>query len=424
MRRYRLLLMLPWVLGLSFTLSCGRSDNIADDGRKIIRFWQFWTEPRVKAVVMKAVEEFEQQNPLYKVEVTDLTWDNGYQKIVAAFATDRVPDLIELGSDWIAEFADRGALLQMSDECSRHYTSMAGWPSALLNNECYALPWYISTRVFYQNDELAALVLGKARPHPGVWSTFLENVRSATLEKPKMWGFGVNSAEPHRLYKRFLPFLWAGGGDVLTEDMSVCALETEAGRQALQFMVNISASQYVDKQSALDDMFMGGKLLYHFSGDWLYERIKSTGSSLRFSTFIMPFPAPAQGSQAGFAGGEYLAVPRKAAEPVAALNLARHLILPKHIFNLCIATGCATPAHAEVASNPYFVEDTVRYNFIRQLNNARTPPAHPRWVAIEAALERGIEKALFQKTPVDDVLAEMCTDINKIIQDYESQKQR
>ena len=39
-------------------------------------------------------------------------------------------------------------------------------------------------------------------------------------------------------------------------------------------------------------------------------------------------------------------------------------------------------------------------------------------------MERGIEKALFQKTPVDDVLAEMCTEINKIITDYESQKQR
>jgi hypothetical protein len=31
---------------------------------------------------------------------------------------------------------------------------------------------------------------------------------------------------------------------------------------------------------------------------------------------------------------------------------------------------------------------------------------------------------LFQKTPVDDVLAEMCSEINKVIEDYEKQKQR
>lgn len=424
MKTLRNLLIIPAILGIALSMSCGKSDTTTDDGRKIIRFWQFWTEPRVKAVVMKTVEEFEAQNPLYKVEVTDLTWDNGYQKIVAAFATDKVPDLIELGSDWIAEFADRGALLQMTDECMRVRESMAGWPPAILNNECYALPWYLSTRVFYQNDEAAALILGKARPHPFVWSHFLENVKSATLEKPKMWGFGVNAAEPHRLYKRFLPFLWAAGGEVLTEDMSVCAMETEAGRKALQFMVNLSAHQYVDKQSALDDMFMDGKLMYHFSGDWLYERIKRSGSSIKYSAFIMPFPGPGEGNQSGFAGGEYLAVPRKAAEPVVALNLARHLIQPKHLFNLCIATGCATPVHVDVAQNPYFVEDSVRSVFIRQLGYAKTPPAHPRWVEIEAAIERGVEKALFQKTPVDDVLAEMCAEINKIIEEYEKQKQR
>ena len=423
MRYLRSMVLLPALLSLAVSIGCGKSDTVTDDGRKIIRFWQFWTEPRVKAVVMKAVAEFEEQNPLYKVEVTDLTWDNGYQKIVAAFATDNVPDLIELGSEWIAEFADRGALLQMTDECMRARESMAGWPPAILNNECYALPWYLSTRVFYQNDEAAALVFGKIRPHPFVWNELLENVKNSTLEKPKMWGFGVNSSEPHRLYKRFLPFLWAAGGEVLTDDMSVCAMETEAGRKALQFVVNLSDQQYVDKQSALDDMFMDGKLMYHFSGDWLYERIKRSGSSLRYSAFMMPFPGPAEGEPSGFAGGEYLAVPRKATEPVAALNLARQLIMPKHIFNLCIATGCATPVHVEVAQNPYFVEDSVRSVFIKQLAYAKTPPAHPRWIEMEAAIERGIEKAIFQKTPVDEVLATMCIDINEIITDFESQKQ-
>lgn len=424
MRRLRTLCLLPALIGLALLVSCGKNDGVTEEGRKVIRFWQFWTEPRVKAVVTKAVAEFEQENPLYKVEVTDLTWDNGYQKIVAAFATDSPPDLVELGSDWIAEFADRGALLQMTDECMRAREKMAGWPPAILNNECYALPWYLSTRVFYQNDEAAALVFGKIRPQPFVWRELLENIKTSTLEKPKMWGFGVNAAEPHRLYKRFLPLLWAAGGEVLTEDMTVCAMETEAGRKALQFMVNMSEHQYVDKQSALDDMFMDGQLMYHFSGDWLYERIKRSGSSLRYSAFMMPFPGPAEGEQAGFAGGEYLSVPRKAAEPIAALKLARKLLEPNHIFNLCIATGCATPVHVDVASNPYFVEDSVRSVFIKQLAYAKTPPAHPRWVEIEAAMERGIEKALFQKTPVDDVLAEMCAEINKTIADYESQKQR
>src|SRR3989304_2926880 len=86
---------------------CGKEQaEKAAEGCTVIRFWQFWTEPKARAVITKAVEDFEAANPEFKVEITDLTWNDGHQKIVAAFAGGAVPDLLELGSDWIAEFAD------------------------------------------------------------------------------------------------------------------------------------------------------------------------------------------------------------------------------------------------------------------------------------------------------------------------------
>jgi multiple sugar transport system substrate-binding protein len=418
-----LLLAVPVLLAM--TVGCGKKhEQIDSEGRRVIHFWQFWTDPRVKTVVVNAVEEFEKENPLYKVEITDLTWDNGYQKLVAAFAAGEVPDLVELGSDWIAEFADRGALLQLDQECEKMKDKYVGWPPAIWDSNCYALPWYVATRVFFQNDDLAALIMGHTRPHPITWARLLEYAKDSRLSRPKAWGFGVNAAEPHRLYKRFLPFLWAAGGDVLTEDQTACAMETEAGRQALQFIVNLSEGQYVEKQAALDDAFIQGKLLFHFSGDWLYEKLKSSGTSTKYSAFPMPYPAPGQGTQAGFAGGEYLAIPRKAAEPVAAINLARTLLSAKNIFNLCIATGAATPANMEVASNSYFFDDSVRDVFIYQLNEAHSPPAHPRWLEMEDVIEKGVEKALYEKARVEDVLHEMCEGINKILADYEKEKKK
>jgi len=388
---------------------------VTADGRLVVHFWQFWTEPRVKAVITKAIEEWEANNPLYKVEVTDLTWSDGYQKIVAAFAGNRVPDLLELGSDWVAEFADRGALMDMSTECLRLHDTLAGWPPAIYNDNCWALPWYLSTRVFYFNKDIAKLTQGGDPRPPMLWEELLQQTRDATIEKPKLWGFGVNAAEPHVLYKKFLPFLWSAGGDVLTEDQTVCALETDAGRRALQFLVDLSKNQLVEKQAALDDAFINGKLLFHLSGDWLYEKLRRSGSSVEFSAFMMPFPAPNEGTRTSFAGGEYLAIPRRATQPVAAISLARHLLSEKNIFNLCIATGCATPVHIKVARNPYFAEDSVRSVFIRQMSQAKSSPAHPRWVEIEAALEWGVEQALYGKRTVDEALAATCEKINAIL---------
>ncbi|HUU44399.1 MAG TPA: extracellular solute-binding protein [Acidobacteriota bacterium] len=401
----------------ALTLTCGGGQQAkTDDGRTIIRFWQFWTEPRVKAVITQAVAEFEEENSEYSVEVTDLTWDNGYQKIVAAFAAERVPDLIELGSDWVTQFADRGALMDLTSEFGNMQMMYAGWAPAIYGNACWALPWYISTRVFYQNDDIAKLVQGGARPHPIVWGTIAKNAQVATVRKPQMWGYGVNAAEPHRLYKKFLPFLWSAGGEILNEDMSACALNSDAGRLALDFVAKTADFGIIEKQAALDELFVEGKLLYHLSGDWLYEKLKRSGTSMEYSVFMIPFPAPAVGGQVSFAGGEYLAIPRRGAQKIAALKLARHLLLKKHIFNLCIATGCATPVHREVAQDPYFAQDSIRRVFIDQIGRSKSPPNHPRWVDIEAALEWGIEQALYKKLSVDEALRQTCERIDAILQ--------
>jgi len=402
----------------SLSLSCGGGSG--KDGEKtVIQFWQFWTEPRVRAVITQAVTEFELLHPEYKVEVTDLTWDNGYQKIVAAFAAGRPPDLLELGSDWIAQFAAAGALMDLSRECARYRDTLAGWPPCFYGEQCWALPWYLSTRVIYQNDDIARIVRGDA-DHPIIWRDLMSNAMAATTSKPVMYGYGVNAAERHRLYKAFLPYLWSAGGELLTPDLSECALDSRAGLEAIQLLTTLSTSGLIDKQAALEELFIDGKLLYLMSGDWMYEKLKRSGKTMAYSAFRIPFAAPGVGSQTSFAGGEYLTIPRRGAHRLEALELARHLLAPKHIFNLCIATGNATPAHRDVAINPYFMEDSIRQVFIRQIPQTKWSPSHPRWVEIEEALEWGIEQAIYGRLAAQDALAQTCERINAILAEQRS----
>ena len=403
-------------MALVAALGCGGSQNErTPEGQSVIRFWQFWTEPEVRAVITKAVEEFEATNPEYKVEITDLTWNDGHQKIVAAFAGGEVPDLLELGSDWIAEFADAGALTDLSTEYDRLNAQYVGWPSAMYAGRCWAMPWYLSTRVLYQNDTLAwNLALKPDRP-PVIWDELLEWAAKANRRKPNFYGFGVNAAERHRLYKKFLPFLWSAGGDILSEDGSHCILDSPEGERALQFLVRLSKNGIIEKQAALDELFMSGRLLYHFSGDWLHRRMKDMDLKFGYSVHVIPSPGPGENRQVSFAGGEYLTIPRRASEPVGAVKLARHLLNTKSIFNLCIATGCPTPVSIEVGNNPYFLQDPIRRVFLQQLVMSQSPPVHPRWVDIEAEIEWGVEQALYEKLPVTAALVQTCERIDKIL---------
>lgn len=404
------------VLTLGLCLGCGSGpDGGTEDGKSVIRFWQFWTEPDVRAVITKAAEEFEQENPEYTVEITDLTWNDGHQKIVSAFAGGQVPDLLELGSDWIAEFAAAGALTDLSSEYDRLNQGYVGWPSSLYAGRCWALPWYLSTRVLYQNDTLAWYMALKPDRPPVIWEELLQWAAKANRHKPSYYGIGVNSAERHRLYKVFLPYLWSAGGDILSEDGTHCTLDSDAGERALQFIVRLSKNGIIEKQAVLDDMFANGRLLYLVSGDWLNRRMKDLELPFSYSVHMLPSPAPGEASQVSFAGGEYLTIPRNAAEPVGAIRFARFLLNKKNIFNLCIATDCPTPVSIEVGNNPYFLDDPVRRIFLEQLVRSKSPPVHPDWVEIEAAIEWGVEQALYEKLPVTAALVQTCERIDKIL---------
>ena len=83
-----------------------------------LEFWQFWTDPAIKPVIKQIVTEFEEANPDIKVNLTDLTWANGHEKIVISLASGTGPDVVELGSDWIAQFAEAGQLADLTDHVS------------------------------------------------------------------------------------------------------------------------------------------------------------------------------------------------------------------------------------------------------------------------------------------------------------------
>ncbi len=119
-----------------------------------IEWWQFWTDPSIKPTINSSVEEFERQNPDIKVKLTDLTWANGHEKIVISLASGTGPDVVELGSDWIAQFAEAGQLLDLTDHVSGSRLDFQGWSMATCNDRVYAKPWILGTRVVYYNREL------------------------------------------------------------------------------------------------------------------------------------------------------------------------------------------------------------------------------------------------------------------------------
>src|SRR5258708_2438173 len=75
-----------------------------------LRFSQFWTEPGQRTVLDSVINDFKKENPGIDVEIIDLSWADGKTKLMINFNSQTAPDVIELGSDWVAQFSSSNVL--------------------------------------------------------------------------------------------------------------------------------------------------------------------------------------------------------------------------------------------------------------------------------------------------------------------------
>jgi multiple sugar transport system substrate-binding protein len=174
-----------------------------------VSWWQFWTDQGIKPTIDSIVQEFETAHPDIDVDVTDLTWANGHEKIVIALASGTGPDVLELGSDWIAQFASEGKLASISADIANDSSKFDGWGMSTFENKVYAYPWILGTRVIFGNRDLMTKAGRDTNYIPVTWSDLLSTAKLIRKINKDTYGWGSNIAEKHRLYKKFLPFFWS-----------------------------------------------------------------------------------------------------------------------------------------------------------------------------------------------------------------------
>ena len=390
--RYRLVLGLLFVALISGVSSA----------KETVEWWQFWTDPGIKPTIEAMIAEFESANPDIDINVTDLTWADGQEKIVIAFTAGTAPDMLEVGSDWIAQFAANGYLADLSQQIAPDSTKFKGWGLATYDGKVYGKPWILGTRVLFANRDL----LKRA----GIDSTFiplsLSALQRAALAVQKLgngvYGWGSNTAEKHRLYKKFLPIFWSFGAKLFTDDNRYCIISSADGIAALNYYKMLSDScGYVADQRGIEDAFLDGKIGFIISGDWLLKRIELEKRKINLMTTLIPGPKYPGRS---FLGGEILVVNEKTTHREAALKFIDFLTSPVNQVRFCKANRSANPSSVEAQADPYFSGNPHLVTFIKQINSSICPPVDPDWPLMEDAIEKAVEDALFGRRLVATAL--------------------
>lgn len=391
-------------------LSCAKKESK-------LTFMHFWTSEDVKPVIQDLVAQFEAENPGIKVELIDLNWSGGHDKITISFATESAADVIELGSDWVPEYASKGLLMNLTQAAAPYQDSLFGWDAAVMDGKIYGFPWMLGTRVIFYNKDLMKKAGLDPKIPPRNWDELYNDSKQINELGDPIYGFGSNAYEKFRLYKKFLPFLWSNGGSVLKGD--TCMLDKPEAVEALDYYVKLSDIGYLESQRRLDDKFLTGELGFVISGDWMMRMMRDNPPKFQVGACLIPGPGKPGTHSASFLGGEFLTINAKSDKKDEALKFVEFLVSEDPDYKFNRAAGSVTPSNKKAAAEILKEANPLAMVFLQQLNYARPSPVNPKWVQIQTALEDAVQKAIYHKGKPAQILQMACDEVDQIINEEE-----
>ena len=407
-RRWRV-----WLVAMCALAAAPGCGSERTDGHTV-RFWQFWD----LALIEPIVAEFERQHPGVTVEVEQLTWQSGLEKIQAAVASGTQPDLCELGSTWLPRFSYEGVLEDLTPVYTEVADSFIMWDSAIWKGKVYGLPWVQGSRaLFYNADLFERAGLDPDEP-PETWDALLKAAKAIQELGDETYGFGLNLGERYVLYKKFLAFAWGNGGGILDDNGEV-VFDSDENVQALEFYQALAEYSLKEKQEVLDHAFKKGHLGMQISGAWNLRNYALEAPDLNYRVALVPRPRLGSGSHGSFAGAEMLVVFARSEMKPEALALARFLQSYEQAKKICLDVKSVFPASRAALEDETFTADARVRVFVEQSLTSETAPAHPGWIDMEDVINRSIEEVLYGRAEPRSALDDAARRITDIVQKFE-----
>jgi multiple sugar transport system substrate-binding protein len=388
--------------------------NGSDDATRPLRFWQFWD----LAIVEPIIAEFERQNPGIDVDVEQLTWQSGLEKIQAGVASGTQPDLCELGSTWLPRFSYEGVLEDLSAVYTEVGEGYIMWDSGRWAGGVYGLPWVQGSRALFYNDDLFERAGLDPEEPPQTWDALLKAAMLIDGLGDDIHGFGLNLGERYVLYKKFMAFAWGNGGRIV-DDSGAVAFASNENVEALEFYQALAEYSLREKQEILDHDFKQGKLGMQISGAWNLRNYAVDAPNLNYRVALVPRPTTVRGQHASFAGAEMLVVFKGTKRRDDAIKLARFLQSYPQAKKISLEVKSVFPASKEALSDPAFTDDDRVRVFVEQSLTSQTAPAHPGWIDMEDIINRAIEEVLYGRAEPRAALDKAAEELEAVLKRFE-----
>ncbi|MBB6172798.1 N,N'-diacetylchitobiose transport system substrate-binding protein [Nocardiopsis mwathae] len=301
-------------LGTSLALlatACGGGGDGAADGDTLEVWIMDGTNPDAGDYFADVAAAFKERTGA-DVRVEFVQWADAHDKFVTAIAGRRLPDIAEVGSTWTPEFADAGALVDLTDRVGDTGAYSEGLVEAgTVDGRLYGVPWYAGVRsIVYRTDIFDELGLEE----PTTWDELRETALTIAEERDDVTAFPVAGDA----YYHSLPFIWGAGGEIAVQEADgtwTSPLDGEEAREGLAFFTDLALEDRVSSTGASTwretdvlDNFTDGNVAMAISGSWTPAAIVEGNPDMEGKIGVFPIPGRDGGHSPSFLGGSHLAI--------------------------------------------------------------------------------------------------------------------
>src|SRR2546421_10773497 len=370
-----------------------------------VRISGWSSSPTEDALLTDSINAFMKDNPNVKVKWEPIAKD--YDTVLKTnIAAGTEADVFYVDIFWADSIMKTGKLLALDDNMKKTGTSKSDFVPSLLNafsynGKVYGIPTAFNTLGLVYNKDLFKDANVKEPTNDWTWDDL--KTAAKALTKGDVVGLSLPADAA-----RFMPFLWAAGGDL-------AAINNDKGQAATDFYTGFEVKDGLSKLPSelgmgwAGEAFEKGKAAMVFEGGWLPADLNNNFKSVNYGVVQMPKGTAAKSNLIFTVS---YSVSAKSKNPNAAWALLNYLTGSDNQAKV-LKAGFALPTRAALSSsitnaNSKAIFDGAPYG--KPFNYAS-----PNTGKVNDAIGKALESIMLKKSSTKDALDSLATTIKPLL---------
>lgn len=372
------------------------------------------------------VDQFQQENPGWTVELESFQWDQIDQRSIIDLAAGVDHDLMFSSPQLMAKHQETGDYIDLTpyieqwpEEEQNDLNWSPGWAAAAVGGQQVGISTGVHTRLNVINNELFEAAGLEQNAKFTTPDEMVEAAKALTKPDEDIWGLGMYlgpSRATIELY--YSPMVWHFGGDIYDAEAKKASFTSEPGLQAAQWLYDlVYTSKVTPPYAYAADADYGALILTNFVNGKL-------GQAMGFGSYWIGalqdqqmlencFPATAEctvgkagimvqpgNAKAQFTNAWCLSIHKLSTNPDMAWKLMETVLKPE---NLATYPDAGLPARLTAWEQPQYSSEFYQ-TWLEAAKNGRPMPPTPYYPELADTVAAALQEILANQADIESTM--------------------